>query len=498
MLAVVSHLEGAVLPAGTDLEVRLSAATGSRISHPGDSVEATVIAPVFEHGRLLIPQGATISGAVGTVDRLGMGIRHRVAALQYHFDSIDLPDGQSLSIGTRLVEVETARERVRMDGTVEGIFPAANLSSSVSFLVPALCVEPGLAVPILGIKFLIARSPDAEIYFPAGTELILQLTDSLTVAADEATSRQVPALSTDEVAKAEELLAGLPQQQTNGKHNQPSDLVNLLFLGTRDQIERAFRAAGWLGAQERSAVSIYRMFHCLVQRMGYGTAPMAQLTLNGIRSDANFQKSLDTFSKRHHLRLWKQEHSDAWLGAAIEDVAIVIREMHVTHGTNREIDNERAKVVNDIVFTGCVDAGALIPREFLETSSQNGTAIETDGKVAALRLNDCRNPRTMPAVQGRADPGPQAHMERALVALRNDIIRSNPVALGYNTVKTLHERSISATRDSNALADSSQQKSAQSEAPAQASWIRPTVLVTAQMSGHEQPVSIGTVAKRGI
>ena len=34
------------LPAGTALEARLSGATGSRISHRGDPIEATIIAPV--------------------------------------------------------------------------------------------------------------------------------------------------------------------------------------------------------------------------------------------------------------------------------------------------------------------------------------------------------------------------------------------------------------------------------------------------------------------
>jgi hypothetical protein len=36
------------LPAGTALEVRLSGATGSRISHPGDAIEATIIAPATQ------------------------------------------------------------------------------------------------------------------------------------------------------------------------------------------------------------------------------------------------------------------------------------------------------------------------------------------------------------------------------------------------------------------------------------------------------------------
>lgn len=52
----VSHYVTGVLPAGTRLEARLSVPTGSRISHAGDPIEATVIAPVFGDGQLLMEQ----------------------------------------------------------------------------------------------------------------------------------------------------------------------------------------------------------------------------------------------------------------------------------------------------------------------------------------------------------------------------------------------------------------------------------------------------------
>jgi LssY C-terminus len=47
---------------------------------------------------------------------------------------------------------------------------------------------------------------------------------------------------------------------------------------------------------------------------------MQELTLDGKAAEAAYQKSLDTFSKRHHLRLWKQQQSGFWLGTATEDI----------------------------------------------------------------------------------------------------------------------------------------------------------------------------------
>src|SRR5204863_4307611 len=88
-------------------------------------------------------------------------------------------DGEAIPLNARVVQVETAKERVKAQGVVGGIYPTANLSSSAAFYVmPLLCLDPEFGVPMLGIKFLIARSPDPEIYFPAGTEVVLELTRS--------------------------------------------------------------------------------------------------------------------------------------------------------------------------------------------------------------------------------------------------------------------------------------------------------------------------------
>ena len=75
------------------------------------------------------------------------------------------------------------------------------------------------------------------------------------------------------------------------------------------------------------------------------------------------QKSLDTVQKRHHVRVWQYpRRANVWLGAAAEDVGFRFELTHWTHSTDPNIDSERAKVVNDLAFTGCVDAAGLLPR----------------------------------------------------------------------------------------------------------------------------------------
>lgn len=465
LIAASPTASAEMLQAGASLEARMATASGSRISHPGDPVKATVIAPVFSGGELMIPQGAMVSGVVEKVDRLGFGLKHLTAGIEYRFDAVQLPDGAAIPIEARAVRVETAKERVNPRGMIGGIYPTANISSTVGFyMLPLLCADPEFGVPVLGIKFLVARSPDPEIYFPAGTEMVLQLAADAYISHPGVPRDRIPPLSAEKIAEAQRILEQLPQQRTTSGHNHPSDLVNILFLGGQEPIDKAFHAAGWSGAQRGSMISLYRTYHSMVQRMGYRMAPMGNLTLNGVTADAEYQKNLDTFSKRHHLRLWKQNNQNVWLAAATEDIGYTVRRMHITHATDPFIDNERAKVLNDLAFTGCVEAASLITRSSSDADEQ-GRFAGTDGKVVAIRMNDCSNPREMPLESATSRPHRERRPVQALIALRNDIIRSNPISLASNTIRAIHEQQKLQL-----------DRGPSGNRPVEARWVRPSVL----------------------
>jgi hypothetical protein len=175
---------------------------------------------------------------------------------------------------------------------------------------------------------------------------------------------------------------------------------------------------------------------------------MGKLTLNGSPADAAYQKSLNTFSRRHHLRVWKDpDHPDVWFSAATEDTAIRVKKLHLTHSIDPHIDDERAKVVNDLVFTGCVDSAALLSRDSVPgTVNEKGDGVLiTDGNIAALRLNDCHASQRPPLGFARTRP---RRLVQGLVALRKDIVRSNLAFVGYRMMKLVaRSSSFSAPTD---------------------------------------------------
>jgi hypothetical protein len=71
----------------------------------------------------------------------------------------------------------------------------------------------------------------------------------------------------------------------------------------------------------------------------------------------------------------------------------------------------------------------------------------------------------MPAESATSGPRREKRPLQALIALRNDIIRSNPISLASNTMRTLHEKGKS--EENGAVAKSN---------AVQSRWIRPSVL----------------------
>jgi len=413
--------------------VRLNRATGTRVSKPGDTIEATLISPVYSDGRLVLAPGATLQGNITIVKKLGFGIKRSTASLGYLFHTLELEDGQAFPVMTRLVSIETAKERVSAEGLVHGIRPTANVSSTLAFYAWRLAlIEPWVAAPVWATKFAFAPSPDPEINFPAGTELVLELTSPLVIPTSTAASKPaVRALSTADQLEARRLAEALSKQHTSHPSGKRSDIFNVMFMGSREQVEKAFRAAGWTGADRRSLWTLIRTYDSVIQRKAYTTAPMARLEFEGRPPDTSYQKGLNTFAKRHHLRMWRNPAAggpeSVWVAAATEDTGYRFswKKMHWTHESDLRVDNERAKVVNDLVFTGCVDGAGLVDRILDYPDSR-----WTDGRLAVLKLNDCESPRRSPA-----PPQNRRTLSAFFKSFGNDIIRSNAIFLGTQTTQ---------------------------------------------------------------
>src|SRR5260370_40055021 len=76
--------------------------------------------------------------------------------------------------------------------------------------------------------------------------------------------------------------------------------------------------------------------------------------------------------------------------AATHDVKIYFSKTSrsITHGIDPDIDKERTKVLNDMLFTGRVQAIVLIDRPSIpkDISNATGDHLKTDDKMAVLEF----------------------------------------------------------------------------------------------------------------
>ena len=188
------------------------------------------------------------------------------------------------------------------------------------------------------------------------------------------------------------LLEEAPQRAA-GKDGKPGDPLNLVIIGKADIIRRVFQQGGWAEAEKLTGKSLFETVRAVMANKGYGTAPVSQLYLFGRPEDLAFQKMLNTFAKRHHLRLWRSpattsDGREIWLGAATHDIGMDIRPGVVSHAIEPEIDKERDKVGADLAATGKVAAMGLAtrPNPLSEGLTATGGSWKTDGRLVVIEL----------------------------------------------------------------------------------------------------------------
>jgi hypothetical protein len=388
-------LSAAEIPAGTELHVRLSTKLSTESATAKQKVEAVVIAPVLLNLQPAIPPGAQVSGIVQSVERISEADDTKPATLQLHFDRLQI-GGTTLRLEAELMDIDNAREKVEPGGKITGINPHDAITARLEQGLNKLKSNEkfGALAGILGaVKGAVVKDTDPNISYDAGVEMTLRLIKPLTV--PKSLPIRVPAPEPfPNLQGLSALVIDQPFQTYGQSPRRPSDITNLMFIGSREQLEAAFTDAAWSGAARLNSISKFETAIAIIEQRGYKEAPVSVLTLGNRPPDLVFQKGNNTFAERHHLRMWRSpdtfEGREVWICSSTHDTGIDYsqRDMTFIHKIDSNIDLERAKVVSDLLFTGKVRSVALVERPDVPRHAQNATGdnIETDGNMAVLLL----------------------------------------------------------------------------------------------------------------
>ncbi|MDE1161345.1 MAG: LssY C-terminal domain-containing protein [Acidobacteriaceae bacterium] len=427
------------IPADTRLTVRLLAPLNSRTAKVGQSIQAVLITPAMIGGKLYLPQGTTIDGTIVEAHGVHYGMGHERAALALHFTTAKPPAAASMPIDAYIVAVDNANESVDSKGVIHGVRATGTLGHSAEGKIVALAqVDPIAYIALQASGTAVLGFAESEILYPAGTEMIMRF--AAPVITETTFTPSIPLTVSADQAGLAAMVKSLPYRTATQTGNHPSDLTNLVFLGTPAEVARAFTSAGWVKADTLTAASTFSTMRSVSGTEVYREAPMSMLLLNGKEPLYTFTKTTNTFNSRHHLRIFdtglRYEGVPVLTASSTQDTGIAFsrKKRTLIHVIDHYIDNERSKVVNDLVFTHCVDGLQMVERPWVPLDAYNSTGdrLRTDGETAVLQMNGCEQPHiTFPTPAVRPNLFERS-IRNTMLTLRNDIYRGNVVYQGVD------------------------------------------------------------------
>ena len=429
-----------------ELEVRLKTPLTSYNSKPGTPFECVVLRPFIANDVVLIPQGSTVHGHVGRVTSVGLGIRHERAALDLIFDDFVAPDGSSFPLHAKLSAIDNSREQVK-SGHVKGVI-AANQPNQLYFgfwrspsmtmlsrsligftgishqISAGLGLGPAGAGGFLVLRLALFRFPEPEIQYAPGADMRLRVNPDL-----QEGTKEIPASTFSAPDAVSDWLSKEPFGIDRRDNRPVGDIVNVAFLGSRQQLENAFNAAGWAKADPQTRKTKKQAYYAFNAMRAYANAPVSALFYKGMLPELVFEKSLNTVTKRHHIRVWYAgvvEGHELWLGAATHDTGgtFNIHYFRFTHKIDPNLDYERDKVVTDLSFAGCTEPEMRIDRPGAASYGLDRSSL-TDGAASVLELTDCQ-PNDAPPFVFRKPGNLMSRLARRMILeARNHVEREN-------------------------------------------------------------------------
>lgn len=457
LLVVATAQAGIADQAGQPkLEVRLQTHLTSYASRPGSPFQCVVISPFEVGGQVLIPEGSIVYGTVRRALSVRLGFARERAAMELDFSEYETPGGLRFPLRARLFSIDNAREEVNAKGRIKGVLAAANPDEVLNGIweKPALNMfyrplegVTGLGQEILekypmgpvgpavlfGIRCFILRFPEPEIHLPPGTDMELLVDESSSGFAKQPVT-PVP----DAPADLVEWLRGEPVTVTKPGGARAEDRINVAFAGSRQELLDAFNASGWYAAVPTTFGSFTHVYIAFNGKSTFARAPVSKLLYEGKAPDLVFEKSLDTVSKRHHVRIWEAGSVDGqeiWLGAATHDTGVEFnrRTFWFTHRIDKRVDEERDKVSVDLTFTRCSEPVSYAARD---NGADNGPAL-TDGRIAVLPLQACSAREDVGAESAPRPPGTKMTrlIRRVVLEARSYILRENVYYWAFEMIR---------------------------------------------------------------
>jgi hypothetical protein len=162
-------------------------------------------------------------------------------------------------------------------------------------------------------------------------------------------------LNENELKKAVE---NLPCCATNEDGTKNGDPLNLIFIGSREDLSSAFVRRGWLPAEQTHGKAVWKTIKSFLFGTRYRYSPVSPLYLYERQQDFAGQKPRHTVHERNHLRMWlspiRYQGKQVWIGQISRDIGVRFTFKTwppVTHKIDPDVDEAMYALLEDLVYS---------------------------------------------------------------------------------------------------------------------------------------------------
>ena len=191
-----------------------------------------------------------------------------------------------------------------------------------------------------------------------------------------------------------EYVQTLPCCTVNKGGTETGDPLNLVVVGSAEDVYHAFIRAGWDETETIAAGSAWKTGISFLFGGRYRYSPVSALYVLGRRQDFALQKARDTIHERNHLRLWLApvlfQGKLVWVGQISRDIGVRFStKTIVTHKIDPDVDETRSYLIQDLIYSMGLSKFAFVKgigAAPIESPRQNltGDPYFTDGLRAVL------------------------------------------------------------------------------------------------------------------
>ncbi len=173
--------------------------------------------------------------------------------------------------------------------------------------------------------------------------------------------------------------------------------ISLVFVGSEDDILRAFIRAGWSLADPPTPIRVLKEGIAAMRNLPDPTGPATPAFFMDRPQSFTFEKpdtGLPSIRRRHHMRLWQTPHClvpdcrRVWVATASFDVGIEISQRLYlpTHRIDPDLDSERTLIAAELVKVGAKREGSVTVLPPLHGTNAAGDPFWTDGQAVILAV----------------------------------------------------------------------------------------------------------------